>query len=211
MSTSPTEAPRHLPLWATRAMGLGLALLSAKTIMVAQHGEVDLTHPLALPALFHDHLLVVCLFGGIDLFFHLRSRRVREDDVDASSRLMWFMLFLALLWVSMSVLIAGLFGAPVGLAEMRAEGGPIAAALKGASVSTSGGALVTLVIGLSAPLKLARAPRRRVLPPTLVLFVVVAFLGPVGRDALELQGLGADPFAVIIQATWQGMQAAAGH
>jgi hypothetical protein len=200
----------HPPLWLCRPLGLGLALMTAKTIMIAGRDDLPLADPLALPALMHDHLMVVSLFLMLDLFSQLRSRRGGPSVEAVANRAMWFMLALALLWVGASVPVAAVLGAPASLAEIRQQGGILAVLEAGATPASVLGALVAMGIGLASPRLLHRAPRRRVVSVAVMLGILIAVAGPIGRQRLALGGLERDPFAVIIQATWQGFQAVAG-
>lgn len=197
-------------MWVCRSLGLGLALMVAKTVMVAGQSELPLSAPLALPALMHDHLLVVTLFLMIDLFVQLRVRRGGPEFEGVGERAMWFLLAMALVWVGASVPIAAVLGAPASLAELREHGGVLAVAQAGASPASLLGAAVAVGVGLVSPRLLHRAPSRRVVPVAIIAGVVVAVAGPIGRDSLALGGMERDPFAVIIQATWQGLQTIAG-
>ena len=204
-----TSAPSHPPLWLCRPLGLGLALMTAKTVMLAGHDDLPLGEPLALPALMHDHLLVVVLFLILDLFVQLRSRRGGDEFAAVGDRAMWFLLGLALLWVGASVPIAAVLGAPASLAEIRELGGVLAVITQGATPGSVVGALVAMAIGVVSPVVLHRAPRQRVVSLALILGIAIAIAGPMGRDRLELNGLEREPFAVIIQSTWQGIQSIA--
>ena len=195
-----------LPFWVIRPLSLGLALMSAKTIMVAGHSKVLMNSPLIMPALMHDHLLVVVLFLFIDLFIVLRARRTGPEGEAVGHRAMWCVYALALSWVALSLPIAAALGAPGTIAEMRQAGGVIALVVQGLSVPSMLGLCLVLALGGVAPLKLRRWPSRRVLIPALLLALVITILGPSGRDALELSGLERDPFAVVIQGIWQGLQ-----
>ena len=119
---------------------------------------------------------------------------------------MWLLLVVALSWVAMSVPIAAALGAPASLAAMRPGGGPWAVAMSGASVGTVVGAIVVFGVGLGGALRLRTAPKRRVVTSVTAVALVIAVLGPMGREAVDLKGLEGDPFAVVIQATWQGLQ-----
>ena len=200
----------HPPLWACRPLGLALALMVAKTVMAAGQSELSLSAPLALPALMHDHLLVVTLFLMIDLFVQLRVRRGGPEFEAVGDRAMWFLLAMALVWVGASVPVAAALGAPASLAELREHGGVLAVVQAGASPATLLGAAVAVGAGLVSPRLLHRAPSRRVVPVAIIVGAVVAVAGPIGRESLSLGGLERDPFAVIIQATWQGLQTITG-
>ena len=180
--------------------------MTAKTVMLAGHEGLPLSEPLALPALMHDHLLVVVLFLILDLFVQLRSRRGGDEFAAVGDRAMWFLLGLALLWVGASVPVATVLGAPASLAELRELGGVLAVIAQGATPGAIVGALVAMAIGLASPIALHRAPRQRVVSLAVVLGLIIAIAGPMGRDGLQLSGLERDPFAVIIQSTWQGIQ-----
>lgn len=196
---------RTLDPWMCRALGFGLALVTAKTIMVAVVGGVDLADLRVLPALLHDHLLIMLLYGGLDLFARLRgARRDREEE---AGRLMWLVLGLALLWTAASVPMAAVLGAPQSLADLRAAGGVMAVVNDGLSWTTGTGALVVMAVGLGGAMGLARAPRRRVMSVAVALMVAIAVFGPMGRGQVDLAGLERDPFAVIIQGIWEGLRA----
>ena len=201
-----TSDVSHPPLWLCRPLGLGLALMTAKTVMLAGHEGLPLSDPFAFPALMHDHLLIVVLFLLLDLFVQLRSRRGGDEFAAVGDRAMWFLLGLALLWVGASVPVAAVLGAPASLAELRELGGVLPVITKGATPGAIVGALVAMAIGLASPIALHRASRQRVVSLALVLGLIIASAGPMGRDSLELSGLERDPFAVIIQSTWQGIQ-----
>ena len=53
-------------------------------------------------------------------------------------------------------------------------------------------------------------PAAPVVPVAAVLVVTIAVFGPMGRDQVDLVGLDRDPFAVIIQGIWEGLQALGG-
>lgn len=191
--------------WMCRALGFGLALVAAKTLMVAGQGGLELLDLQALPVLLHDHLLVMLLYGGLDLFAKLRGRR-REREEEAG-RMMWLVLGLALLWVAASVPMVAALGAPESLAALRAAGGVMAVLSEGLSLASGLGALVVLAVGLGGAVALGHAPRQRVAPVAIVLMVAVAVFGPMGRDQVDLGGLERDPFAVVIQGIWASLQA----
>ena len=199
------DGVRTLDPWMCRALGFGLALVTAKTIMVAVDGSVDLLDLRVLPALLHDHLLIMLLYGGLDLFARLRG--TRRDQEEEAGRLMWLVMGLLLLWAAASVPIASALGAPQSLAALRAAGGVMAVVHDGLSWTSALGALVVVAVGLGSAMGLARAPRRRVVPVAVVLMVTIAVFGPMGRDQVDLAGLDRDPFAVIIQGIWEGLQA----
>ena len=199
--------PRQpLDAWARRALGLGLALVTAKTIMVADRGGVDLLDPWTLPALLHDHLLTVLLYGGIDLFATLRGRRRGDEEEAVAGRAMWLVFVLALVWVALSVPIARALGAPASLATLRVAGGVTAVVLSGLTLKTGLGAALVLGVGIGAAVGLQWAPRRRVAALALALLAIVAVFGPLGRDRVDTAGLEGDPFGVIIQGLGQGLR-----
>jgi hypothetical protein len=205
-----TSSASHPPLWLCRPLGLGLALMTAKTVMLAGRSDLPLTDPLAIPALMHDHLLVVALFLMLDLLVQLRSRPGGPEVEAVGNRAMWCLLGLALLWVGASVPIAAALGAPSSLSEIRQGGGTLAVLLAGATPASVLGALLAMGVGITGPIVLRRAARRRVLSVALTVAILITVVGPIGRETLDLDGLERDPFAVIIQATWQGLQTVAG-
>ncbi len=206
MASPLPRAPRYL----VRALALGLALVSAKAIMAAQQLERVLEAPLTIPAMLHDHLLVVVLFLFIDLFVVLRGRHLGPEGEAVAHRAMWFFFGLALLWVTLSVPIASVLGAPATIAELRAAGGTWALILSGLDPASALGMLLVGALGAGSAHRLQRAERRRVVPPAALIALLIAMLGPSGRAEIATTGLGLDPFAVIIQATWQGIQSVTG-
>ena len=199
-----------LEAWMRRALGLGLALVTAKTIMVAQHGGVDLRDPWTVPALLHDHLLTVLLYGGVDLFVRLRGRRRGEEEEAVAGRAMWLVFGLVMLWVAASVPIARALGAPPSLAALREAGGVTAVVLSGLDLTTALGSAIVLAVGVGSAVRLERASRRRVLSLAALVLALVAVLGALARDRVDTAGLEGDPFGVIIQGLGQGFRALLG-
>lgn len=203
------EAPT-LPLYLARPIALGLALMSGKTIVAAEKSELILSAPLSIPAMMHDHLLVIVLFLFIDLFVVLKGRQGGEEGEAVSQRAMTFVFGLALLWVALSVPIAKALGGPATIAQLREAGGTWALVLSGLDLSSALGLILVVAIGVGSALKLRRAERKRVLLPVSILALLIAIVGPLGRDTIASTGLELDPFAVVIQATWQGLQSVTG-
>ena len=204
MSTPPLSAGIR------RTLGFALALVTAKTLMVAQHDAALPATLWTLPVLLHDHLLIVLLYGGIDLFAQLWGRRQGDEQEAAANRGMWLVFVMALAWVAMSVPMAAVLGAPAPLAEIRASGGASAVMWAGLDLKTGAGAGVTVGGGLLSATLLIRAPRMRVIRTAILIGAMIAIGGPMGRDHVELEGLERDPFAVVIQGLGRGVQGAEG-
>ena len=160
--------------------------------------------------MMHDHLLVIVLFLFIDLFVVLKGRQGGEEGEAVSQRAMTFVFGLALLWVALSVPIAKALGGPATIAQLREAGGTWALVLSGLDLSSALGLILVVAIGVGSAMKLRRAERKRVLLPVSILALLIAIVGPLGRDTIASTGLELDPFAVVIQATWQGLQSVTG-
>ncbi|MDP6943026.1 MAG: hypothetical protein QF464_02655 [Myxococcota bacterium] len=190
-----------------RTLGFGLALVTGKTIMVAQQGGIDLLDPWTVPVLLHDHLLAMLLYGGMDLLARLWGRRRGEEQEAAANRGMWLVLTLALGWAAAAVPISQALGAPAGLAAMRQAGGVGAVVASGLTVETFVGAGIVLAAGFGGAVWLTKAGRRRTLTLAVVLMGIVGVFGGMGRDQVDLRGLERDPFAVVIQTSAEGLKA----
>jgi len=221
--TESGEGEPRLDPWLCRTLGFGLALVTAKTVMVAQRGDVDLSTPWAVPVLLHDHLLIMLLYGGLDLFAQLRARRRGiagplaggqgkggGNHKAEAGRAMWLVLGLALIWTAASVPIAAALGSPETIVAMRAAGGVMAVVTDGLSLASGLGAVAVMALGIGGALVLARAGRRRALRVAVSLVAAIGVFGPLGRDRVDLAGLERDPFAVVIQGIWEGLRALGG-
>ena len=205
-----SETLTSAPSWLLRPLGLGVALVAAKVMMLGAHPDLELTHPMVWAGLLHDHLLVVVLFLFLNLFFVLRTRSAGPESEAVAHRALWFLHGLALLWVAASVPIAAGLGAPSSIIELRQAGGVQALILDNLDLRTSFASLAVFSLGLASPVALRRAPRSRLLLMSGLFGAFVAIAGPLGREAHDLKGLERDPFAIVIQSIWQGIEALGG-
>ena len=199
--------PSTSPQWLTRPLALGLALMAAKVMMLGGEHPLELTQPLVWAALMHDHFLIVMLFVFVNLFFVLKSRSAGPESEAVAHRAMWFLHGLALLWVAASVPIAARLGAPSSLLELRQAGGVTAVIASSLSVKTGAYGLALFIFGFASAFALQRVARGRVITMAIILGAFIATAGPMARESYDLGGLERDPFAIVIQSIWQGLEA----